>query len=200
MRRLAGAVLLLMVAAGCASEPDHEMADWRMVLIRKRVLLRSDQAAREPARQSYTDALRTFCRRYPAHTRAREVYSDMELVYARELFARGDYEQAARFYESVLRDHPDRAPVRKEHAEALRRRFINRQSMAMLKRGMTPEQVTAKIGVPLPGWQKTLQKGDRNIHSWFYRRSDGGTAGVYFMDGRLFAADYDGAIPLEPSR
>lgn len=199
MKRSAGVLMTLLLAGGCASEPDHELADWHLVLTRKRALLRADPNNLEAARQSYIDSLQSFCRRYPSHVRAREVYSDMELAYARELFARGDYEQAARFFQSVLRDDPENAQLRTELSEALRRRFVNREALDSLKKGMTPEQVARRIGKPPPGWQKSLQKSDRTIASWFYRRADGGTVGVYFMEGRLFAADYDGAVPLQRS-
>lgn len=200
MKRCAGLLAGLMLAAGCASEPDHELADWHIVLTRKRALLRADATHLEAARQSYVDALESFRRRYPNHVRAREVYSDMELAYARELFARGDYAQAARFFQSVLQDDPENAALRRELDEAVRRRFVNREALDSLKKGMTFDQVERRIGQPPAGWQKSLQKGDRTIISWFYRRADGGTVGVYFMDGRLFAADYDGAVRLRTSQ
>lgn len=200
MKRSAGVLVALLLAGGCASEPDHELADWHMVLTRKRALLRADPHNLEAERQSYIDALQSFCRRYPSHVRAREVYSDTELAYARELFARADYEQAGRFFQSVLRDDHDNAQVRRELSEALRRRFVSREALDSLKEGMTPEQVARRLGRPPSGWQKTMHKSDRTIVSWFYRRADGGTVGVYFMDGRLFAADYGGAVRLQRSR
>lgn len=186
----------LLLCIGCGAPPDPEFAQWRMVLEEKKL---ADQAAAETrtrARQKYIDTLREFCGRFPTHQRAREVYLAAELEFARELFDRGEYEQARPFFESVLRDDPENAEVREQLEAALRRRFLTRSQLEPLRKGMRPEEVAAHIGRPLPGWSRSLRKTGDTITGWYYARPDGGVGGVYFKNGRLFAAEYDKTISL----
>lgn len=199
MRRLVAPLLLVLsIGSSCRTEPDRELADWRIVLARKKAIARYENARVLQARQAYVDALRDFCRRYPTHSRAREVYREVELEFARELFARGDYEQAARFFESALLDDPANRQIQRELAEARRLRFVTPASLERLRQGMRPQEVALLLGRPLPGWERTLRKGNKAVVSWYYRRADGGVGGLFFVDGKLFAAEYDKPVRLRP--
>lgn len=201
LRPLVASLLLalaLSIPCSCSNEPDRELADWRIVLARKKAIARYEEANALQARQAYVDALRDFCRRYPDHPRAREVYRDVELEFARELFARGDYQQAARFFESVLLDDPANHHVREELAQARRLRFLTPASLEKLRQGMRQQEVARLLGRPLPGWERTLRKGNKTVVSWYYRRADGGVGGLFFVDGKLFAAEYDKPVRLRP--
>lgn len=198
LRRVAPLLLVLSIGSFCRSEPDREPADWRIVLSRKKAVARYEDARVLQARQAYVDALRDFCRRYPTHSRAREVYREVELEFARELLARGDYEQATRFFESALLDDPANRQIQRELAEARRLRFLTPETLERLRQGMRQHEVALLLGHPLPGWERTLRKGNKTVVSWYYRRADGGVGGLFFADGKLFAAEYDKPVRLRP--
>jgi tetratricopeptide (TPR) repeat protein len=198
MRPLCCAMLLALFFQACGADPDPELQEWRSVLAAKEAIEKTGPAPAVQARQKYIDTLREFCRRYPAHTRAREVYLAAELEYARELLSGGEYDDAARFFESALRDNPDDADVREEFEQAIRSRFLTRNELVSLRKGMRPEEVAAHLGQPLPGWERSITKTGATITSWYYPRPDGGVGGVYFRNGRLFAAEYEKSVPLNP--
>jgi hypothetical protein len=198
MRLFCCAMILALFCLACAADPDPELEDWRRVLAAKAAIDETSPAAAVPTRQKYIDTLREFCRRYPNHSRAREVYQAAELEYARELLSSAQYDDAARFFESVLRDNPDNADVRAEFEQAIRSRFLTRNELVNLRKGMRPEEVAAHLGHPLPGWERSIKKTGATITSWYYPRPDGGVGGVYFRNGRLFAAEYEKSVPLNP--
>src|SRR5688500_12224043 len=84
MRLFCCAMILALFCLACAADPDPELEDWRRVLAAKAAIDETSPAAAVPTRQKYIDTLREFCRRYPNHSRAREVYQAAELEYARE--------------------------------------------------------------------------------------------------------------------
>ena len=42
------------------------------------------------------------------------------------------------------------------------------------------------------------KRRDAVLESWYYRKSGGGVAGVYFRDGELFAAEENSEARLAP--
>lgn len=174
------------------------MASWHEVLANKKAVHHAAAAELVPVKQRYVDSLRDFSQKYPAHERAREAYRTVELEFARELYSSGNFADAARFYESVLRDDPRNEQLKHELDSTLNRRFVTRETLAELRKGMLPDEVSQRIGTPVPGWQQSLQKGTRTVIGWYYPRRDGGISGVYFLDGKLFAAEYERAVPLKP--
>ena len=198
MRRFAAAAALIVSFAGCPQQPDEELDGWHQVLARKKAVSRASATDLIEAKQNYVDALRDFCRNFPNHARARVAYREAELQFARELYSDGRYADAARFFESVLRDDPRDASVKRELVATIEKKFVSREGLAELRKGMRPQEVAERIGRPLPGWEQSVQKGPATILGWYYPRGDGGIGGVYFLDGHLFAAEYDRAVRLKP--
>lgn len=193
------ALAAFLAAAACVpgAGGDPVAAEWREVLATKKEWQRAPATGRLAAHQAYVDALTAFVRRHPEHPRARAVYEETELEFARELARRGLYDQAALYYRSVLRTNPDHADARAELRVAERKRFVTPEALSALRVGMAPDEVREVLGQPLPGWSRSMRRGDSAIDSWYYRRRDGGVAGVYFRNGRLFAAECGAPVRLQ---
>ncbi len=188
----------LLAIAGCADGAGDPVAtEWREVLAAKREWQQAGGAGRLRAHQAYVEGLTAFVRRHPEHPRARAVYEATELEFARELARRGMYDRAAVYYRSVLGTHPDHAEARAELLAAERKRFVTPDTLAALEVGMSVDEVRESLGQPLPGWSRSLSRGESVIDSWYYRRPDGGVAGVYFRNGRLFAAECGRPVRLK---
>ena len=54
---------------------------------------------------------------------------------------------------------------------------------------MSQRQVAHILGKPIPGWTARTERRETVVEAWYYRKIDGGVAGVYFRDGELFAAE-----------
>lgn len=180
-----------MTACGPAGLEDDVHGEWRAVLELKKEADNAPEADRAAARQAWAAALLEFTNRYPEHGRARQVYKELELDFARLLARRGRYEEAIRYYQAVLQDDPGHEVARAELDLAERRRFVTADAVAALRRGMSKDDVSERIGVPAPGWSRRLERDGTTIDSWYYPRSDGGVAGVFFRNGELFAAEFD---------
>jgi tetratricopeptide (TPR) repeat protein len=188
----------LLTTAGCSPgiADDPVASEWRRVLETKKEWRNAAPEDRVRAQQAYVDALAAFARRHPGHARGRQVYEEAELEFARQLASRGEYDRAVEYYRSVLRTNPDQQEARAELEAAERRRFVTPEALGALRAGMSPDDVRERLGKPIPGWSRSLKRGDTVIDSWYYRRRDGGVAGVFFQDGRLFAAEFDQPIRL----
>lgn len=193
MRKITHLLLLAVLLAGAGCAPgtldDPVAAAWREVLSAKKEWQRAAPEGRLAAQQAYVDLLTAFVRRHPEHPRARVVYEEAELEFARQLALRGEYDRAAVYYRSVLRTNPLRDEARAELRIAEGRRFVTPETLAALRIGMSPDEVRESLGAPLPGWSRSMRRGETVIDSWYYRRQGGGVAGVFFRNGRLFAAE-----------
>lgn len=164
-------------------------ADWLEVLERKRAA--SAAGASPQAKQAYADSLAAFVQKHPRHGRGREVYQNIQLEFARELAERGRHQDAIRFYRAILNHSPDHEEANRGLEAAIDALAVTRAELLQLRKGMTQKEVVRLLGRPVPGWKVTVQHRGAEIESWYYRTTDGGVAGVYFRDGRLFAAEED---------
>jgi hypothetical protein len=176
------------ILAACQADPgpDHQ-SEWRDVL-------RHKQAAVAPAaspthKQVYADSVSSFLQRHPNHNRAREVYQRIQLEFADELFAAGRYQDALRFYRSLLARDAGNAGARRGLSAALDRLAISREKLLRLEKGMSQRQVAQILGRPVPGWTAQKRRTSAMTEAWYYRTTSGGVAGVYFREGKVFAAE-----------
>ena len=140
-------------------------------------------------KQMYADALSTFVRKHPNHSRARAVYRSIQLEFADDLAAIGRPRQALRFYRSVLANDPENARARAGLTLAMSRLSVTRDKLLELEKGMTQRQVAHILGKPLPGWTESVNRRPADIEAWYYRTTTGGVAAVYFRGGRVLAAE-----------
>lgn len=167
------------------------------MLATKKEWRQASNGERLRAHQAYIDRLTAFVRSHPDHARARAVYEEAELEFARLLASRGEYDRAIDYYNSVLRTNPYLEEARSELREAEARRFVTEDALAALREGMSRDEVLERLGHPLPGWSRSMRRGDSVVDSWYYRRPDGGVAGVFFKNGRVFAAEFGHPIRLQ---
>jgi hypothetical protein len=191
-------VLLALFAASCGGSHDagDNPSDWLHVL-------RHKQAAAAPnapvqAKQVYADTLGAFVQSHPTHSRAREVYQHIQLDFARELASLGRYQDAIHLYRAVLVHDPKNAAALRGLDDAVDHLAVSHEKLAALEKGMSQRDVEHLLGKPIPGWQIRNDRPDAAIESWYYRRTGGGVAGVYFRDGVLFAAEENSQAKLAP--
>ena len=192
------ALIAPLLLAGCREIPFDEQAhrEWRHVLEVKRAALDAPQERRLEAKQAYVAALTDFLRAHPDYERADAAYEAVELEYARLLASRGRYDDAVVYYRSVVESNPAHEEARAELEELERKRFVTIESFGLLRRGMSQAEVEERLGRPMPGWSRSLVRDSIVTESWYYRRRDGGVAGVFFRNGELFAAELDGPVRL----
>ncbi|MGH9418385.1 MAG: hypothetical protein ACRD3J_00305 [Thermoanaerobaculia bacterium] len=189
-------VLFALVAVSCSGNATDSSTEWLHVLHHK-------QAASAPnapvqAKQVYADSLGAFVQSHPTHGRAREVYQHIQIDFANELASLGRYQDAIRIYRSVLVHDPRNAAALRGLSDAADHLAVTHEKLLALEKGMSQRDVAHLLGKPIPGWQIRNERPDSTIESWYYRRSGGGVAGVYFRDGVLFAAEENSQAKLAP--
>jgi hypothetical protein len=187
---------LLVLASACSSEVADNQSEWLHVLARKKAAVAPTATVRE--KQVYADTLAAFVGRHPTHSRAREVYHHIQLDFARELASLGRYQDAIRFYRSVAAADPSNEAAIRGLEEAADHLSVSREKLLLLEKGMSHRQVAGILGKPMPGWTLKRKRRDAVLESWYYRKTDGGVAGVYFRDGELFAAEENSQARLAP--
>ena len=187
MRRLL--LLVALAAAGCGAGGDSNdnSREWLHVLGHKKAAVAPNATPQQ--KQIYADSVGAFVQKHPAHSRAREVYQRLQIDFADELAALGRYQDSVRFYRSVLAHDPDNAGAQRGLASAVSHLAVSREKLLLLEKGMSQRQVAHILGKPIPGWTEAIERRDSVVEAWYYRKTDGGVAGVYFRDGELFAAE-----------
>jgi hypothetical protein len=183
------ATLLLLIAAACAdrtAQPDHQ-TEWRDVLRHKKAAVAPD--ARPEQKQAYADSVRAFVEKHPDHSRGREVWQRLQLEFADELAALGRHQDSIRFYRAVLAHDPSNAEASRGLATAVERLAVSRDKLLALQKGMSHRQVASILGKPMPGWSTRNKRPEATFEAWYYRTRGGGVAGVYFREGKVFAAE-----------
>jgi hypothetical protein len=191
-------VLLAFAALSCngAGDAADNSREWLNVLTHKRAAVAPN--ATPTQKQMYADTLGAFVAKHPRHGRAREVYEHIQLDFAHELASLGRYQDAIRFYRAVLAQHPDSDVALKGLQAAVDRLAVSRPKLLALEKGMSQRQVAHLLGKPIPGWTVRNERRDSLVEAWYYRKTDGGIAGVYFRDGELFAAEENSHVKLVP--
>lgn len=189
------AAMLLLAACGAGSD-STDNGEWLSVLNSKKAAVSPNAGPRE--KQVYADSLAAFVQRHPTHNRAREVYTNIQLDFARELASLGRYQDAIRFYRAVLSHDPQQADALNGLREAVDHLAVSRPKLLALEKGMSQHDVAKLLGKPIPGWIVRTERRDSLIESWYYRTGDGHVAGVYFRDGELFAAEENSQARLTP--
>jgi hypothetical protein len=183
------ATLLLVFGAACAdqnAQPDHQ-SEWRDVLRHKPAAVAPNAPPEQ--RQVYADSVQAFVEKHPDHGRAREVWQRLQLEFANDLAAAGRHQDALRFYRAVLAHDPQNRDAKRGMAMATDRLAVTREKLLSLEKGMSHRQVASILGKPMPGWSAKNERPEATVEAWYYRTRDGGVAGVYFRDGRVFAAE-----------
>jgi hypothetical protein len=195
MRRLL--VLLALALAACrgSDQPDSS-SEWRRVLHWKKAAVAPNATPKD--KQVFADTLAGFVQTHPTHNRGREVYHALQLEFGEELASAGRYQDAIRFYRAVLMANPMNVRAQHDIIVAVDRLAVSRPKLLKLEKGMSQHQVSQILGKPIPGWTARTERRDAVTEAWYYRKTDGGVAGVYFRDGELFAAEENSHAKLAP--
>ena len=196
MKRALLALALLAAACSADDPSDAGRAGWLNVLRHKKAA--SAPTASPQQKQIYADSVAAFVRQHPQHGRAREVYQYIQLDFARELASLGRYQDAIRFYRSVAAADPTNEAAIRGLEDAADHLAVSREKLLRLEKGMSHREVANILGKPMPGWSEKRKRRDAVLESWYYRKTDGGVAGVYFRDGELFAAEENSQARLAP--
>jgi hypothetical protein len=183
---MALSMLLSMACADTEVQADHQ-AEWREVLRHKKAAAAADATPQH--KQIYADSVRAFIEKHPDHSRAREVWHKLQLDFADDLAAMGRHQDAIRFYRAVLTRDPANTYASRGLASAVDRLAVSREKLLALAKGMSTREVASLLGKPMPGWTAKNKRPEAEFEAWYYRTRGGGVAGVYFRDGKVFAAE-----------
>jgi hypothetical protein len=186
MRRFLFPVVLVFLACAGDDASDNSR-EWLHVLRHKKAAVAPNATPQQ--KQAYADSLGAFVQKHPTHSRAREVYQRIQIDFANELASLGRYQDAVRFYRAVLIHDPANADAQRGMADAVAHLAVSREKLLQLEKGMSQRQVAHILGKPIPGWTARVERRDSVIEAWYYRKVDGGIAGVYFRDGELLVAE-----------
>jgi hypothetical protein len=197
MRRSLVLIALLCAACGGNSDPSADSAsEWQRVLHWKKAAAAPTASPKD--KQVYADTVAAFVQKHPSHDRGREVYRSLQLTFGEDLAAIGRSQDAIRFYRAVLQADPANPRAQHDILAAIDRLAVSRTKLLALEKGMSQRQVAQLLGKPIPGWTARNQRHDSVMEAWYYRRTDGGVAGVYFRDGELFAAEENSHAKVAP--
>ena len=187
MRRLLLPAVLLLLASCAGNDSGDNSREWLHVLRHKKAAVAPNATPQQ--KQVYADSLGAFVQKHPTHSRAREVYMRIQIDFANELASLGRYQYSVRFYRAVLAHDPGNADAQRGMASTVAHLAISRDKLLQLEKGMSQRQVAHILGKPIPGWTARVERRDAVMEAWYYRKIDGGIAGVYFRDGELLVAE-----------
>jgi hypothetical protein len=197
MRRSLTIVALFVALAACrGSDRPDSASEWQRVLHWKKAAAAPNASPGD--KQVYADTVAAFARDHPSHGRGQEVYHRLQLEFGEDLAAIGRHQDAIRFYRAVLATDPANARAQHDVTVALDNLAVSKAKLLKLEKGMSQRQVAQILGKPIPGWTARNQRHDAIMEAWYYRKTDGGVAGVYFRDGELFAAEENSHAKLAP--
>ncbi|HSM13187.1 MAG TPA: hypothetical protein VLA66_03900 [Thermoanaerobaculia bacterium] len=107
--------------------------------------------------------------------------STEDMAIAREYIERGgDYRRAIEIYLAALAVDPDNQELRAALVEAEANRFMTPERLALVKSGMSEDEVVAVVGRPLT--RNVREYPEKKVTAWFYPTDEAGNAaGVFFQ-------------------
>ena len=104
-----------------------------------------------------------------------------DVLIAREYIDKGgDYSRAIDIFNATLALDPDNETLQAELQRAEELRFMDEERFSQAKKGMTQDEVRALLGTVKNTNVQEFE--DRGVIGWFYRKDDGGTAGIFFKE------------------
>jgi hypothetical protein len=131
------------------------------------------------------------------HAQALALKSDEDILVALEYIDKGgDYSRAIGIMKSSLNIDPDNPVLQQALADAEKNQFMTEERFGLAKKGMTTDEVRELLGTI----KRTNAKDypEKKTKAWFYKKAEGGAAGVFFTEKKdawvVYKTDF-GAIP-----
>jgi tetratricopeptide (TPR) repeat protein len=93
----------------------------------------------------------------------------------------GDYQRAIDIYNQSLLLAPGNAKLEQAIAQAEADRYMSEERFAQVKKKMSQSQVRELLGQPK---LSNIREFEQGVIGWFYKKQDGGAAGVFFRKNR----------------
>lgn len=117
----------------------------------------------------------------PEQRQAFDMKAEIDIIYAQEYIDRGgDYQRAIDIYSQALRSDPTNEKLLAAKAEAEKLQHMDEERFSLVKKGMTQAEVRGVLGTVKN--TNVREFTEQNRIGWFYRKEDGGAAGVYFKE------------------
>lgn len=135
----------------------------------------------------------------PEQEQAFEWKAQEDILIAREYIQKaGDYSRALEIYDNALLTDPDNESLLAAKAEAEELRYMDEERFSQVEKGMSQDEVQAVLGTVKR--TNVREYPERDVVGWFYRKENGGAAGVFFKDAgedewEVSVVDYDAVKP-----
>ena len=119
---------------------------------------------------------------------------DEDIFLAQEYIDRGgDYQRAIDIYSQSMALDPGNVKLTAAIAAAEEDRYMSEERFSQVKKGMTEAEVRALLG---QAKLSNVRDFDNGVVGWFYKKADGGAAGVFFRknkqgEPRVYEANFD---------
>ena len=126
--------------------------------------------------------------------------SSEDMLIAEEYVRKGgDYRRAIEILETSLMLDPENPELLAAREQANLDQYMTPDRFEMIAKGMTSEDVKARLGTP--NRHNVREYPEKDVTAWFFRREDGGAAGVWFnnKDGAMtvYRLDFNAIEPNE---
>lgn len=137
----------------------------------------------------------------PEQLNAIRMKSSEDLLVANEYIEKGgDYQRAIDIYTQAMVLDPDNEELKASLAKAETEQYMSEERFAQVNKKMTKDDVRAVLGQV--NHRNKREYPERGTEGWFYRKENGGAAGVFFKernkgqgDWEVYQADYDSVKP-----
>ncbi len=112
-----------------------------------------------------------------------------DIVVAKEYIDKGgNYKRALEIYNSAKQLDPDNERLLAAIAEAEELRWMSEERFGQVKKGMSQDEVRELLGQVMA--RNVQEYPERNVVAWFYRKEEGGAAGVFFKEENKGEGDW----------
>lgn len=116
----------------------------------------------------------------PEQQKAQDYLTEEQLILAQDHIAEGHYQAAIDIYDSYLITDKSNTKVQTARDAAMKVRFMTKERFGKVKEGMSQDEVLKLLG-PVRKINVHEFTEQKRI-GWFYRKEDGGNAGIYFKE------------------
>jgi len=176
------------------AEMTREELEARVGVLQDEVTRLSDQVAEKVVAYLNAAQLTVDGERTPDQQFAIDVKVGEDILVAQEYVDKGgDYSRALDIYHMAQALDPDNPELLAAIAKAESDRYMTEERFAQVKKKMTEDEVRRLLGQVKHTNVREFE--DKGVVGWFYRKEDGGAAGVYFKESKgqmlVYSTDYN---------